>query len=213
MSREEFNAIELVPLSPSEKDTERRERRNWPVRAGDFGPCKYCFNGMIYDDSSGSLKLRRVNRDEIMNSKISSPGRLSIRSDDPTAHVAKDWEATITVIGLDITEGTPEKNQQKLTMEAWAEASRLVSKDAVTEFICATFSLSFEGRRDLYLALFSNGSDEDKRNLILPLKTKAGAITSQMMDKVVEIRDEVIPRWSAMQAQVGLEVRRAEGLT
>jgi hypothetical protein len=100
MSREEFNAIELVPLSPSEKDTERRERRNWPVRAGDFGPCKYCFNGMIYDDSSGSLKLRRVNRDEIMNSKISSPGRLSIRSDDPTAHVAKDWEATITVIGL-----------------------------------------------------------------------------------------------------------------
>jgi hypothetical protein len=98
-------------------------------------------------------------------------------------------------------------------MEAWAEASRLVSKDAVTEFICATFSLSFEGRRDLYLALFSNGSDEDKRNLILSLKTKAGAITSQMMDKVVEIRDEVIPRWSAMQAQVGLEVRRAEGLT
>ena len=168
---------------------------------------------MIYDDSSGSLKLRRVNRDEIMNCKISSPGRLSIRSDDPTAHVAKDWEATITVIGLDITEGTPEKNQQKLTMEAWAEASRLVSKDAVTEFICATFSLSFEGWRDLYLALFSNGSDEDKRNLILSLKTKAGAITSQMMDKVLEIRDEVIPRWSAMQAQVGLEVRRAQGLT
>jgi hypothetical protein len=59
-------------------DAERRERRNSPVKAGDFGPCKYCFNGLIYDDSSGSLRLRRVTSDEIMKSKIISPGQLSV---------------------------------------------------------------------------------------------------------------------------------------
>jgi hypothetical protein len=49
---------------------------------------------------------------------------------------------------------------------------------------------------------------QEKRHL--SLKTKAGAVTSQMMDKVVEIRDEVIPRWSALQAQLGLEVSKAK---
>ena len=148
-------------------DAERRERRNSPAKAGDFGPCKYCFNGLVYDDSSGSLRLRRVSRDEILNSKIISPGQLSLEPDAPAAHVAKDVEATVMVHGLGITEGAPEKNQQALMLDALAEARRLLTKDADTAFISALFFLSFEAVRDLYLGLFSDRSDDDKRKLLL----------------------------------------------
>lgn len=148
-------------------DVERRERRNSPVKAGDFGPCKYCFNGLIYDDSSGSLRLRRVGADEIMNSKILSPGQLSLRPDDPAAHVAKDVEVVVMDHSLGITGGTPEKNQQGLMVDALAEIGRLLSKDVESKVLLPLMVLSFEAKRDLYLGLFSDRSDDDKRKLLL----------------------------------------------
>ena len=150
-------------------DGERQERRNSPVKAGDFGPCKYCFNGLIYDDSSGCLRLRRVGVDEIMNSKIISPGQLSLRPDDPAAHVAKDVEVVVMDHGLGITGGTPEKNQQALMVDALVEIGRLLSKDAESKVLLLLIVLSFEAKRDLYLGLFSHRSDDNKRKLLLSI--------------------------------------------
>jgi hypothetical protein len=150
-------------------DAERRERRNLPVKAGDFGPCKYCFHGLIYDDSGGSLRLRQVSGDEIIKSKIIRPGQLSLRPDDPAAHVAKDVEVVVMNHGLGITEGTPEKNQQGLMLDALQESGRLLSKDAESEVLPALMLLSFEATRDLYLGLFSERSDDDKRKLLLSI--------------------------------------------
>lgn len=142
-------------------------RRNSRAKAGQFGPCKYCVNGLIYDDSSGILKLRRVNTDEIVNSKIVRPGRLAMEPDHSDAHDAEDFEAVAQILGLEITEGTPEKNQQALLIHALGEASRLLSKDAVGGFLSALAISSFEERRDLFLALFSDSSDDDKRKLLV----------------------------------------------
>ena len=149
-------------------DAERRERRNSPVKAGNFGPCKYCFNGLIYDDSGGSLSLRRVSSDEITKSKIIGPDQLSLRPDDPAAHFPKDVEVGVIYHGLGITGGTPEKNQQGLMMDVLVEAGRLLSKDTENEVqvLLPLMVLSFEAKRDLYLALFSDRSDDDKRKLL-----------------------------------------------
>lgn len=188
-------------------DAERRQRRNSPIQAGDFGPCKNCFNGLIYDAPSGSLRLRRVSRDEIMNSKIISPGQLPMRRDDPTAHVAKDWEAVLMVYGLDMTVETPEKNQQAPFMEALGEASRLLPKDAVTEYVSASAFLSFEDWRELYLGLFSNSLDEDKRKVLLSVTVKPGVtITPQMEKHRQHLLDDVLPVWRASRRQVALNL-------
>lgn len=160
-----YNILSLPSLWSDEP--ERRMRRNSRAKAGQFGPCKYCVNGLIYDDSSGILKLRRVNTDEIVNSKIVRPGRLAMEPDHSDAHDAEDFEAVAQILGLEITEGTPEKNQQALLIHALGEASRLLSKDAVGGFLSALAISSFEERRDLFLALFSDSSDDDKRKLLV----------------------------------------------
>ena len=87
--------------------------------------------------------------------------------DHSDAHDAEDFEAVAQILGLEITEGTPEKNQQALLIHALGEASRLLSKDAVGGFLSALAISSFEERRDLFLALFSDSSDDDKRKLLV----------------------------------------------
>ena len=121
-----------------------------------------------------------MSRDEDDELEIISPGQLPMRRDNPTAHVAKDWEAVLVDARLDMTVETPEKNQQAPVMEALGEASRLFPKDAVTEYVSASAFLSFEDWRELYLGLFSNSLDEDKRKVLLSVTVKPGVtITPQ----------------------------------
>ena len=142
-----------------------------------------------------------------MNSKIISPGQLPMRRDDPTAHVAKDWEVVLMVYGLDMTVETPEKNQQAAFMEALGEASRLLPKDAVTEYVSASAFLSFEDWRELYLGLFSNSLAEDKRKVLLSVTVKPGVtITPQMEKHRQHLLDDVLPVWRASRRQVALNL-------
>ena len=90
-----------------------------------------------------------------------------MRPVDLTAHGATRLEATVTATGLLMSEGTPEKNQLTLDIQALVEYGRLLSKDAESKVLLPLMVLSFEAKRDLYLGLFSDRSDDDKRKLLL----------------------------------------------
>jgi len=121
-------------------------------QAWEFGPCRNCFTGLIYDDTRGTLRLRRLLDADIKGLK-----------GDPGA-----------ILNYTLVEGgTPEKNQRALFLPVLSEASRLLSKDEFAKFVFAFASLPFAATRGLMSAVFSNASDEDKRKLFMAVASSS----------------------------------------
>ena len=126
--------------------------------AGDFGPCRYCFNGLLYSDADGGLRLRRLSAVDV--ERLSHKVNPDIKE----------------VFNLALVKGDPKENQKGLLPELLFKASELLPKNEFGNFLLgiANADAPFETTRGLLLILCSNAADEDKRKILLAFAGHGG---------------------------------------
>jgi hypothetical protein len=138
-------------------------------KAGDYGPCVKCFNGLIYEVAGAGLKLRKWTSTDL----LLTTGAFS--AEDLAAPLLASLgthavnPAAKTIFNFLLVSGTPEENQKELLVRAILEASRLVKGDDLVSFASFLNDLPFEARSSPLKLLLSKAPDEDKRKLLLSL--------------------------------------------
>jgi hypothetical protein len=130
-------------------------------KLGDFGPCRHCFSGLIYDDRLNLRKLREADLENISRKANAGPRKVInylLVKESPEEKTEAPFSAGF------IEAITREVSHEDID-EAIEEAIAVVRRRSVREapsFAGAWANLPFESRRRALLVACSDVSDEDK---------------------------------------------------